>query len=135
MRFIFALALACACLARAEMFVFSRDGTNIVSAPRELPSVGTRLKDGAPVVGLHAASPAVRAACGWYLCSDTNVVPAGMMLSNSVWRIKGTAAVRECAYRPVTVRPKVDGMQRLREALKGLTDEQVGAIVKEALAR
>lgn len=50
----------------AALFIFSPDAQTVGSNPRELPSQGRNLTTGETVIGLHAAPPETRAACGWY---------------------------------------------------------------------
>lgn len=101
MRTLALIIALCVSAKAAELYVFSRDGAAAASAPRELPSVGQPLADPHTVVVLHAAQPAARAACGWYLyepCPDP--APPGMTLSNRWIEIAGTTAYERKAWQP-----------------------------------
>lgn len=100
MRMLIVLVIA-ALSARAEKFVYSPDGTNVVCAPRELPSVGVIRGTDRAVLNLLGASDAKRAACGWYSVSDTCVKPEGCHVTGSAWRIEGTSAIRTYTFAPI----------------------------------
>lgn len=86
-RFIILLLSAC-CLASAaaDLFIFSADGVEVGSKPRELPSQGYDRVTGRVVVGLHARTDLERAACGWWRVIPTERPEAQ---SNEVWRVGG----------------------------------------------
>ena len=90
MKRIFALLLSACCLASssaaADLFIFSADGVEVGSKPRELPSQGYNRTTGQVVVGLHARTDAERAACGWWRVIPTERPEAQ---SNEVWRVGG----------------------------------------------
>ena len=91
----------CVSAKAAELYIFSREGQTAASTPRELPSVGQPLADPSTVVVLHAAQPAARAACGWYLYAPaTNPAPDGMTLSNRWIEISGTTAAERKSWMP-----------------------------------
>lgn len=98
-KFLLCLVAVLPFLAPADDFVFATNGV-ILCAPRALPSSGIRLDTRQLVVGLYAASDADRAACGWFRCVDTNVTPAGMVVSNSWRAIVGNEAVTFSTYKP-----------------------------------
>lgn len=114
------LILAAAVSPAADLFVFSRDGISVDFPPRELPSVGTRLDTGAPVIGLHAASDATRAACGWYACRDTNAVPPGMRVTAAAWTLADHAAWHTVTLAPIPPRNTVISKYRLLIALDNI---------------
>ncbi|MFZ4394147.1 MAG: hypothetical protein ACOYOU_00815 [Kiritimatiellia bacterium] len=89
--FIFASFLV-ASFGLADSFLFVQAG-KITSGPRELPSVGVRLDNGQPVLGLHGADDATRAACGWYRVIPTNAILASnqMIVARSYLLNKDTA--------------------------------------------
>ena len=60
----------------ADQYVYVRDG-RVQSAPRELPAAAVRLDTGETILGMHARTDAVRAACGWY-----RVVPSAQTAGN-----------------------------------------------------
>ena len=75
-------------LIAAALFIFSADGINAGSAPRELPSQGIDRETGQVVVGLHALTDAQRARCGWYRITP-GTHPAAQ--SNEYWKVTGYA--------------------------------------------
>lgn len=90
----------------ADLFVFSKDGTNVVSAPMNLPSVAVRLDTRQPVLGLYAAEDAERAACGWYKCvACTNAAPEGMVVSGRAWSLDGHLALETIVFAPAPPPP------------------------------
>lgn len=97
MRYILVI-FALACVARADQYVYSPDGSNVVCAARELPSVGVIIGTDRAVLNLHGATDAKRAECGWYKVVNTNVTPEGCHIVSASWVIDGTTAVRVCAY-------------------------------------
>jgi len=93
----------------ADLFVFSRDGTNVVSGARELPSVGVRLDTRQPVLGLYGAQEGERKACGWYRCvAETNRTPEGMTVAGRAWVIEGCEAVEKLR---LAARPAAKGYE------------------------
>lgn len=60
------LAFVATSAAAADLYLFSSDGTNALSRPRELPSAALRLDTHEAVFGLHALTDEERGACGWY---------------------------------------------------------------------
>lgn len=101
MRTLAIIIALCVSAKAAELYIFSRDGATPASSPRELPSVGAPLNDPHTVVVLHAAAPATRAACGWYLYEPyTNRAPAGMTLSNRWVVIEGATAHERKSWKP-----------------------------------
>lgn len=60
------LAFVATSAAAADLYLFSSDGTNAISRPRELPSAALRLDTHEAVFGLHALTDEERGACGWY---------------------------------------------------------------------
>jgi len=102
MKTIFAIMMLVFSASAAELYVFSRDGTNVVSSPRELPSVGQPISDPHTVVVLWSADDAARAACGWYrYVACTDACPAGMTASN-----RWTEIVEPLAYGRVSWKPR-----------------------------
>lgn len=85
----------------ADLYMFSPDGTNIVSGARELPSVAVRLDTGEAVLGLYAASDADKAACGWHRCvASTNAAPEGCVVASRSYAILGAVAVETLTFKP-----------------------------------
>lgn len=102
MRTLALLIVLTACSASgAESFMFSRDGSNLVTDAVALPSCGVRLDNGTAVLGLHGASDADRAACGWYRAVNTNAAPEGMREASRAWRVVGCEAVASVSWEPV----------------------------------
>lgn len=63
----FAASLAAALTASAlDLYVFTRDGVNPGSQPREIPSAGMVLATRETMLGLHSRTPQEKASCGWY---------------------------------------------------------------------
>ena len=89
MKRIIVLLLSACCLtcAAAELYVFSADGVNVGSAPRELPSQGFDRTTGQVVVGLHMRTDAEKAACGWWRRVETP--KPGIVASNEYWAVTG----------------------------------------------
>lgn len=84
----------------AELYVYATNSV-ILSAPRELPSVGVRLDTRRCELGLYSADPATQAACGWFRCvACTNPVPDGMVVAAREWSISGLIAVESLAFKP-----------------------------------
>ena len=102
MKSLFAIMLLAFSASAVDLYVFSRNGTNVVSSPRELPSVGQPLNDPHTVVVLWSADDAGRAACGWYrYVACTDACPSGMVASN-----RWTEIVSPLAYGRVSWRPR-----------------------------
>ena len=62
------IALICMLTLRTTaqpLYIYSADGKTPACAPRELPSAAVRIDTRQTVLGLHGASAATRAACGW----------------------------------------------------------------------
>ena len=100
MKRIFALLLSACCLASssaaADLFVFSADGVEVGSKPRELPSQGYNRTTGQVVVGLHARTDAERPACGWWRIVETP--KPGIVFSNEYWAVTGYTFTNSVAY-------------------------------------
>lgn len=100
MKRIFALLLSACCLfataAAADLFIFSADGVEVGSKPRELPSQGYNRTTGQVVVGLHARGEAERAACGWWRIVETP--KPGLVVSNEYWAVTGYTFTNSVAY-------------------------------------
>lgn len=96
-RFMILLLSAC-CLASAaaDLFIFSADGVEVGSKPRELPSQGYNRTTGQVVVGLHARTDAERAACGWWRIVKTP--KPGIVFSNEYWAVTGYTFTNSVAY-------------------------------------
>lgn len=96
-----AILVGAALCAQAEKFVYSPDGTNVVCAPRELPSVGVIRGTDRAVLNLLGASSEKRAQCGWYSVIDTCGRREGCRVTGSSWRIEGTTAIRAYSFAPI----------------------------------
>ena len=93
------LLLSACCLASsfaADLFVFSADGVEVGSKPRELPAQGYNRATHQVVVGLHARSDAERAACGWWRIVATQ--KPGIVFSNEYWAVTGYTFTNSVAY-------------------------------------
>lgn len=100
MKRIIALLLSACCLASsfaaADLFVFSVDGVEVSSKPRELPAQGFNRYTHQVVVGLHARTDAERAACGWWRIVETP--KPGIVFSNEYWAVTGYTFTNSVAY-------------------------------------
>lgn len=98
----------------AELYVFSPDGKTTACAPRELPSLAVRLDDSKPVLGLHAAAPEVKAACGWYRVAPSAVkIATNQYVAARSYAIAGTVAQESVTLAAVQPRPVPTPRQRI----------------------
>lgn len=141
MRFpIIAACLAFASLACAELYVFSPDGKTPAGAPRELPSLAVRLDDGKAVLGLHAAPPEVKAACGWHRVVPSAVKAAtNQYVAARAYAIEGAEAreILTLADRPA--RPAPTARQRIDAIFAALgpamaEEDKICAVLAETAA-
>ena len=127
---IVAIMLICVS-ASAEQYIYVRDG-KVASAPRALPSVGVRQDTGTAVLGLHGASDATRAACGWYrvVPSSQKVADAQRVVARNYVIGKGTAQeVLTIADR--VIRTPQQRISNVLDAMPGATDdERVSALIR-----
>ena len=90
------LLSACCLASAADLFVFSADGVEIGSKPRELPAQGFNRYTHQVVVGLHARTDEERAACGWWRIVETP--KPGIVVSNEYWTVTGYTFTNSVAY-------------------------------------
>jgi hypothetical protein len=117
--------------ARAEQYVFVRDGA-VQSAPRELPSAGISRDTGETLLGLHARDDATRAACGWFrVVPSTQATPKGQYVMGRSYAI-GKSTVQEVLV--FGTRIKRTPEQRIAAVLASMPaatdDERVSALVR-----
>ena len=120
------------CLLLADSFVYSRDGKAVSAGPRDLPSVGVRLDTGWTVLGLHGASDAVRAACGWYrVIPDTAKPASNQVVSGATYTLgKDTAKQTLTFANRITFTPQ-QRLEMILDAMPGATDdERVSALIQ-----
>lgn len=122
---------AFAVMAVADSFIFSKDG-KIISGPRDLPSVGVRLDDGKPVLGLHGASDAVKAACGWFrVIPSTQKAPTNQVVASASYTIGKDTAQEVLAFGVVETFTAQQRLAFAFEEIKGANDdERVSAFVQ-----
>lgn len=99
MKRIIALLLSACCFASAfaaDLFIFSADGVEVGSKPRELPAQGYNRYTHQVVVGLHARTDEERAACGWWRVVETQ--KPGIVFSNEYWAVTGYTFTNSVAY-------------------------------------
>lgn len=130
MRLVLALILL-AGSALADSFIFSKDG-KVISGPRDLPSVGVRLDNGQAVLGLHGASDAVKAACGWYrVIPSAQKAATNQIVTGATYTLgKNTAQEALTFATRVEVTPQAR-LSALLDAMPGETDdERVSALIR-----
>jgi hypothetical protein len=115
----------------ADQYVYVRDG-RVQSAPRELPSVAVRLDTGETILGLHARTDAVRAACGWYrVVPSAQTVTKGQVVTGRSY-VLGKCTVQEVLT--IAERKTLTPEQRIAAALAAMPgatdDERVTALVR-----
>lgn len=122
---------AFAVMAVADSFLFAKDG-KVVSGPRDLPSVGVRLDTGKPVLGLHGASDAVKAACGWY-----RVIPSAVkaeptqVVTGATYTLGKDTAQEVLSFGTLVVMTPEKRLAALLNAMPGATDdERVSALIR-----
>lgn len=103
----------------ADLYVFAGTNGVVTCAPRPLPSVASTLAERKPVLGLHGATDAERAACGWYRVEAWNgALASNEYVSARSYKVNakaGTAtesvviAVREPRVKP-SLRARIDKM-------------------------
>lgn len=116
----------------AESYIYSKDGTTVQTGPRDLPSVGVRLDTGKPVLGLHGADDATRAACGWYrVIPDQSKVPTNQVVTGATYTLGRDTAQQTLTYATrVTITPQAR-LSALLDAMPGATDdERVSALIR-----
>ena len=116
----------------AESYIYSKDGTTVQTGPRDLPSVGVRLDTGKPVLGLHGASDAVKAACGWYrIIPDAAKAASNPVVAARSYTLGKTTAQEVLSFATrVTITPQAR-LSALLDAMPGETDdERVSALIK-----
>lgn len=91
------LSACCLAACAADLFVFSADGVEVGSKPRELPAQGYNRYTHQVVVGLHARTDAERAACGWWRVVKTP--KPGIVFSNEYWAVTGYTFTNSVAYK------------------------------------
>ena len=126
------LLILLAVSALADSYVFSKDGKTVSAGPRDLPSVGVRLDDGKVVLGLHGATDATRAACGWY-----RIIPdQAKAASNQVVAVRSYTIGKETAQETLSFVERItktpeQRIAALLDAMPGETDdERVSALIK-----
>lgn len=135
---IVAIMLICVS-ASAEQYIYVRDG-KVASAPRALPSVGVRQDTGTAVLGLHGASDATRAACGWFRVVPSPVVPdpaKGEWVADRSYRVDKNTVQEVVALKTRVVLSPEDRVLAvfLAPALVAMTEEARCAAVIHAVAQ
>lgn len=129
MRIVFVLMMTAAMgayarLGSADDYVFSKDGTNVISKARALPCQGVTLDTGEIVPGLYAASAELKARCGWYKCDYSVTVPDGKRIKSRSWVLLNRVAKISAVFEDLPpVPPRELSKYKLIEGL-----EAVGAL-------
>ena len=79
-------------------------GTNVQFTAQAIPSTGRIQATQQVVFGLQGADAALQRSCGWFPMVDTTVVPEGMRIASSAWRVDATEVVRVCTF--VSIPPR-----------------------------
>ncbi len=132
---IFFAVLLLASFALADSFLFIQDG-KIVAGPRELPSVGVRLDNRQPVLGLHGADDATRAACGWFRVIPSTAKAASNQVVSARSYVIGAATAQEVLTLTTVVRKTYTAQERIEQIFDGLetNDSARAAILIRAMA-
>ena len=114
-----------------EQFVYVRAG-RVQSAPRDLPSVAVRLDTGETILGMHARTDAVRAACGWYRVVPSAPTAAKGQVVTGRSYVLGKGTVQEVlTFGTLTTRTPEQRIAAALAAMPGATDdERVTALVR-----
>ena len=128
---IFIMVLSIVGTAIADQYVYVRDG-RIQSAPRELPAAAVRLDTGETILGMHARTDAVRAACGWYrVVPSAQTATKGQVVTGRSY-VLGKGTVQEVLA--FGTRTTLTPQQRIAAALAAMPgatdDERVTALVR-----
>lgn len=128
------LALALILLAGsalADSFVFAKEG-KIISGPRDLPSVGVRLDNGQAVLGLHGASDAVKAACGWFrVIPSAQKAATNQVVVGSTYTLNKDTAQEVLSFGTRETITVQDRLAFILETIPGTNDDaRVTALIK-----
>jgi hypothetical protein len=116
-----------------NLFVFSKDGKTILCNPREIPANAVTITGRQPVLGMHSATPAVKAACGWYRVVQSTEKPAkNQYVAARSYVISGYTALETVV---VSNRVKRTAKQRLDQIFNELNAETEDEKVKAVIAQ
>lgn len=79
-------------------------GTNVQFTAQAIPSTGRIQATQQVVFGLQGADAALQRSCGWFPIIDTTVVPEGMRIASSAWKVEAESVVRVCTFAAIPPR-------------------------------
>lgn len=132
MRFIITLFFIAAFSVQAQnLFVYSTDGKKVLCNPRDIPANAVKLNTKQPVLGMHSATPAVKAACGWYRVVPSTVTPAtNQYVAARTYAISGYTAVETLTLSNRVKRTAKQRLDRIFNELNAETeDEKVKVVI------
>ncbi len=128
-----ALALSALAASAQNLFVYSTDGKKVLCNPRDIPANAVNLATRQPVLGMHSATPAIKAACGWYRVVPSAVSPGtNQFVFARAYTITGNTAVETLV---ISNRVRRTPRQRLDRIIADLDGADDDTKVKAAIAQ